>query len=873
MPSSPVAEARSLRSRIQDDLAHHIVNPDSIGDAYIRASDVVRAWSGHGTIERALYPAVLNGAEVEFIRNHLLTFLSILVYIDAHDFLRDFRANVFDVFDDNGSLRYADSKLPLVEKDVPALGKFHLRKRFLDDQYLFIPEVLVESATVKQISDQRRLPFESVSKDVFAGAYGKIDKVGISPSYFRTQDGATFSEIKYVASKRFHAQLPSSYTDPKRELDNLKVLKESITLHRNIRLHLAIILHKSEHLILLPWAEHLDLEIFLNEGRDFRGQEIYDFKRRFRSIQPGMMIKDICRQMHHVADALRWLHEGTITHGTRNRIRFAHMDLKPNNILIDNDNGTSAVGTWVLTDFGISAFKEDGDTADNLVSVRDYYENLTINTPPRRDAGAYQPPEVGQTNMKSSERRNGPREGSVGRRGDIWSFACIFAEVLAFSQGQAALLKEFRKVRKGRHRNDYFYEIDDDTLQPDGSKMSYRVRPQILDWLWALPDKYVFPKRAIDCCVETIQRVLVVDGSRRPKADELLKMFNHVENHVDLARAPGGFPPHCPLLHPTSIPSPLVVQHPIAKEPPLTPPIHIKRTNTIEEESLFTHQDWPSPPVGRSQSDSNPPPDANEPLQSPRHLPPGQLTPFRDREDSLLDPSNSSPPPPKSPTGLGIYNESARTSSITEVAQLSILSRQNSRESRRGLHGVMINQDKGRRMGAVTESIAHLTCSKKDIVSFNLCPSGRRVAYLTKAEESHYGIQLFDILSENSQVKKTVRFWPVSNPIALPTGTKWKHVVVADDNTVAWGKSGDGTGSKQVYITNPMGSRLFNGSEFKGLSTLTAVAISQRGSLAFVSNKSILYTVIERARRLEWFAFPGVHPVQKRPLLHPRSIQ
>jgi hypothetical protein len=134
MPSISVAEGRALRSRIQEDLARHVVNADSIGDAYIRSQDVERAWSGHETIEHALYPTVLTGSEVDIIRKQLLIFLSILVYIEAHDFLNDFRPNIFDALD-----KYSNCKLPLKDKDVPALGSFVLRKRFLDEQHLFIP--------------------------------------------------------------------------------------------------------------------------------------------------------------------------------------------------------------------------------------------------------------------------------------------------------------------------------------------------------------------------------------------------------------------------------------------------------------------------------------------------------------------------------------------------------------------------------------------------------------------------------------------------------------------------------------------------------------------------------------------------------------
>jgi serine/threonine protein kinase len=448
------------------------------------------------------------------------------------------------------------------------------------------------------------------------------------------------------------------------------------------------------------------------------------------------------------------------------------MDLKPNNILIDKDDGVSTVGKWVLTDFGISAFKEDDDaSADNLVSVRDYYQNLTINTTPRRGPCAYQPPEVEYMDTNTSERRTS-KEGSAGRRGDIWSFACIFAEVLVFSLGQAPLLKEFRTARKGRHKNDYFYELERETLHANDNTIAYRVRPQIREWLCNLPAKYSFPKKAIDCCVETIQRLLVVDGSRRPKAYELLKMFNHVAKHVDSAREPGGPPPNCPLGKRTPPELPLVVDTSLQGSPAPFPAIQIKRTNTIEEENLLLTQH-----------------SANGPLQMLSQMPQDPLTPFPDREDSLLDLGS---PPRETAMGLGILDDPARTFSISGLTQTTIPSRPSSRESRRDLHGVMVNQDRARQMGAITE------CKPLagKIISSSLSPSGQRIAYLTGDKKSQYRVHSFGIITETRQVVRKHWDFHHSNPIPLPTGTEWEHVVTGEGHLVAWGNIREGT--KQV---------------------------------------------------------------------------
>jgi serine/threonine protein kinase len=250
--------------------------------------------------------------------------------------------------------------------------------------------------------------------------------------------------------------------------------------------------------------------------------------------------------MLQVADALGWFHRGIIGRTHTNRVHFAHMDLKPNNILIDAD-GTSAVGKWVLTDFGISAFKEDNEAVfPNVLSIRDLYENLTIKETPRRPPGAYQPPEIQRIRDRASEIGNDTYQGVAGRKGDIWSFGCILSEVFTFALGQTLAVQTFRTVRKSQG-DDYFYEAEPtELLDVQHQPASYRVRSKVKEWLRKLPEQYSFPNRAIDCCVQTILDILVVDGVRRPKADDLVRKMEHVVHHLRTARRPGDLP-YCPL--------------------------------------------------------------------------------------------------------------------------------------------------------------------------------------------------------------------------------------------------------------------------------------------------------------------------------------
>jgi hypothetical protein len=130
------ATAKQARAEIQEHLARHLKNKDSPAEAYILYDDIQQAWSGRDTIQLVLAPAVLLPAEVDMIRERLLRFLSILVWLGAHEFLNDFRTNLLHA---DGRLKYNDSVLPFKDAEVPPIGGFVIRQRFLNEQYIFIP--------------------------------------------------------------------------------------------------------------------------------------------------------------------------------------------------------------------------------------------------------------------------------------------------------------------------------------------------------------------------------------------------------------------------------------------------------------------------------------------------------------------------------------------------------------------------------------------------------------------------------------------------------------------------------------------------------------------------------------------------------------
>jgi serine/threonine protein kinase len=553
-----------------------------------------------------------------------------------------------------------------------------------------------------------------------------------------------------------------------------------------------ILFYRGEHHILLPWAHHFDLDYFLREGYLYSGEPLYDFKLRFPKIQSATILRDTCRQMFYISEALEWLHKGIPGHLQR-RVHFAHMDLKPNNILIDEDEN-STVGKWILTDFGISTFKEDDEaTSADLVS----FENLTFRTTPARLPGAYQPPETEKTDQRSA-----------GRRGDIWAFGCIFAEVFGFALGRGAAVEKFRVSRKQiqnmdeapegqrNYRNDFFYEEYKENVQMNGRlgaqiRQSYRLRSGVDQWLRKLPTEYTNPNRTIDCCVQTIRDILEVDGSKRLGAERLVKKMEHVVQHVAHARKPNSLL-KCPLEWST-------LQSPF--DPPLQdlsdaskseetkrlPSIKLTASGVGKEDMLFGNgatmsynsttdfpDQLPSSTASLQTQDQIPSPPPLLPVG--QKLRPndvhGQKYPTSGRRDSARGLVNTISP--------SETNESSHDNK-SDKSHRSI-----GGMSRADLHGITTNQNRERDIRSPVE-IDIPSLRKSTIHSISLCPSGQYMAYLvTQPKSANHTVFLCKVSLGDLSLQ-------VDKKIVLPAGPVWKHIVQAGYNFAVWGNKAGGT--------------------------------------------------------------------------------
>ncbi len=287
--------------------------------------------------------------------------------------------------------------------------------------------------------------------------------------------------------------------------------------------HIAAIVHGDEFMILLPLATLYDLEIFLRGGYEPNpGTEnpklVYDFDIKFPMLKTSVKLQHaVVKEAHQVATALKWLHEDLKIFGASDRY-LAHMDLKPANILLVGDPQSPA-GKWMLSDFGVSSFdKKTNARARDTPSIRDVGLRFTsrgLQDNIIRGLGPYQPPEVDLENVDS-------------RKCDVWSFACVLCDVLAFAIGRKEAVYALRDFRFGPD-DDYFYETKAPTkkrIQTIDSSNT-ELKSQIIDWWTALEGSSSSPRWVINY-IKVLREAMKPKPSDRPDIKDIVEGLNRL---------------------------------------------------------------------------------------------------------------------------------------------------------------------------------------------------------------------------------------------------------------------------------------------------------------------------------------------------------
>ncbi|PWY68484.1 kinase-like protein [Aspergillus heteromorphus CBS 117.55] len=508
--SHPVSDARRRGTieHILNELRAHTRREADEYHSFICRQDLVKVWSNTASIHTLLQPDILSPEDVDRIQRDFIAILSILVTIDATACLAQFRRTFLDGEIGDRDLPFTKERIQSFFSEAPASALL-----FHNNQWKFCPVKIRSSRhhPLQEVPYQCRLPFQSTPRKLGSGGFGVVNLVEVAPRYLKLNEGADFPYPYKVACKRF--QRVQKLADFTQEIKNLNRLKDALTEQKHILQHLAAIHHGPYHYILFPYAENGDLYQFLLDGNG-----AYDPRDKFPHLPEegdSLIFKPLLYQCWALASALRWLH-GSIQVGT-DTFLFAHMDIKPENILIMKDE-SSVVGKWVISDFGVSVQKP-------ALEMSHLSPEKTIETEPIRPRGTYLPPEAIRRGTVAA------RGQTVGRKGDIWSYGCVFSEILAWAIGRGSGVEEFSNSRIRENSSDNFWEQGKSgSLTPEPNRP--RLRESVVKWLNSLPS----PSSAIVVRVwaESIQQILDANVASRPSAERLESLVKTVYNSCDV---------------------------------------------------------------------------------------------------------------------------------------------------------------------------------------------------------------------------------------------------------------------------------------------------------------------------------------------------
>ncbi|KAB8219582.1 kinase-like domain-containing protein [Aspergillus novoparasiticus] len=478
------AERAASESTIRCDLQQAIGDCSIPPDMFVSRESLEQIWSQARVDEfiRALDPTV-HPSHVPLIRCKFLQTISILVYMQWDNWSR-FNEIFLSHTDGCGRQDRTDDNIPEYTLETlksstflgPAAGI-----KFFYDQYIFCPiDIVVGTSIVR--SEEWRLPFlRDKSARLGRREYGHTTREMIPGSHLLVSKGVCSPTAVVVAQK-----VSASKKATRRETRSLNMIREILSRHDRVALHLAIITIGNDVHILPPMAD-MNLEKFLLF-------QLHQYE-----------ITELLQEAANLANALEYLHN-RLQAGVQ--VYFYHRDLKPSKILIYSISPSSEyhrVGRWKITDFDLSVVKKP----EGHLPVKGFVTRTTNQQ--SWIPGPYQAPEVCVND-------------GADFRSNIWSFGCILVRLLSSKlDGARGLMwldelrcKDVDKVSAYEH--DYFYRGDPPNLNP-----------HIKEWINNLPRRTGgYNEEFLSCCRDFLLSTLKVDKYERSSAESVARQLQQL---------------------------------------------------------------------------------------------------------------------------------------------------------------------------------------------------------------------------------------------------------------------------------------------------------------------------------------------------------
>ena len=293
--------------------------------------------------------------------------------------------------------------------------------------------------------------------------------------------------------------------DADKEIDILTTLRELLS-DKNIQIYTCITIIKDRdriHSLSLRATRHLGEKLQVLQR--YRPQE-FDRSRFVAAMQ----------QMKGIVGAVEFLHN---QEWNGPNTCFCHMDIKPENILIFEDAPGHMEEHWQLIDFGITTISDKKFITRTAGGGRDEsrgpHITRTVGTKARLLRSRYQPPEINNNIEKMDEGKSGTY---MGRGSDVWSFACVFSEVIAANLGNLNDLQDSVQPE--------FYEGKQTIFCFAGySKPQYQRHNAFKHWLRDLGMRGQSNPALMECH-DLIEKMTHIKRIRRLKSRQVLERMN-----------------------------------------------------------------------------------------------------------------------------------------------------------------------------------------------------------------------------------------------------------------------------------------------------------------------------------------------------------
>lgn len=242
-------------------------------------------------------------------------------------------------------------------------------------------------------------------------------------------------------------------------------------------------------------------------------------------------IKSFLWHFHAILDALAFLHEDLVEAENPSEVwRFAHLDLRPANILVFKESNGYDREIWKIHDFGISKVgrttKSDEVTGWHKMFRSDLSDLTASGTLRARGSTTFLAPEY--KNYTASEM------ASVTYKADIWSFGCIMSVGLSFLIGGSAGVNQFSEQRKKRAGVEDVFFVSEKKRVLGMGKLGIHLNPAVSDYFKDVQhtDEHLKPiLRSIITFLKT--ETLAPAPKERVKAKEGAKRLHDILRKLD----------------------------------------------------------------------------------------------------------------------------------------------------------------------------------------------------------------------------------------------------------------------------------------------------------------------------------------------------